>query len=251
MKIIVGGKSHKLPGIVSKNPFSGRSGCWGIVRSADSRGNAVDVYTDMGIFVNHVPVASFEWVANYDGYTSGSRNLPPEGARVFIMMPTGTMDGAFVLCSAPTVLDQKHREAFMQEGRETERLQVLPGGWRKTYDYTTGNYSISSSDGTVAFSVEMEGNIDLSAFENLSVRLTKESCVFEVFGAGYEIANDGKIKINGGGAAAARRGDKVKVTIPANSFIVSVSGQATGVPNAGPVEVEGTIEAGSETVEIG
>jgi hypothetical protein len=73
-----------------------------------------------------------------------------------------------------------------------------------------------------------------------------------------KLLNDGtvdfdgeRIVLNGGGKKSARKGDKVKVTIPKDTFIVSVTGQATGIPNSAPVEVEGEITEGSESVEVG
>lgn len=77
-----------------------------------------------------------------------------------------------------------------------------------------------------------------------------------------KLLNDGAIsidgssvKIAGGGKAAARVDDQVEIEIPAQSFVVTVSGgsgaQAVGVKNATPVKCTGTIKAGSSTVEIG
>lgn len=59
-----------------------------------------------------------------------------------------------------------------------------------------------------------------------------------------------KITINEGSSGASRVGDKVAVTIPSGSFLVSVTG-ATGTLNLAPVTVEGTIEEGSGSVLIG
>tara|TARA_Y100001973_G_scaffold98240_1_gene155532 strand:+ start:125 stop:706 length:582 start_codon:yes stop_codon:yes gene_type:complete len=59
----------------------------------------------------------------------------------------------------------------------------------------------------------------------------------------------------GAGAAKAvgRVGDSVEVTIPAASFITSVTGgsgaPAVGVPNAAPITLNGTITAGSSVVK--
>ncbi len=70
-----------------------------------------------------------------------------------------------------------------------------------------------------------------------------------------EIDSEKKVKINGGGKKAARKGDKVKIKIPANSVIVAVGGgsgsPATGTPNPKAIECEGTIQEGSDDVEIG
>lgn len=58
------------------------------------------------------------------------------------------------------------------------------------------------------------------------------------------------IVFNGGSTdkKAARNGDKVKVIVPANTFLVSAD---KGVKNSLPVEVEGTIVEGSGTVFVG
>lgn len=57
---------------------------------------------------------------------------------------------------------------------------------------------------------------------------------------------------NGGNKEAARNGDKVTVTIPAGTFIVSVSGgsgaPAVGVLNPAPIDVDGTIKEGTNEV---
>ena len=63
---------------------------------------------------------------------------------------------------------------------------------------------------------------------------------------------DGKFYFNDGTIPAARKDDPVSVTIPALSFIVSVSGgsgaPAVGVLNPTPVIVDGTITEGTEEV---
>jgi hypothetical protein len=59
----------------------------------------------------------------------------------------------------------------------------------------------------------------------------------------------------GSEAEAARLGDEVRVTIPAGTFIVSVSGgsgsPAVGVSNPLPIDVDGTIISASGEVKIG
>lgn len=63
---------------------------------------------------------------------------------------------------------------------------------------------------------------------------------------------DGVHTFNGGSKESARNGDKVLVTIPAGTYIESVSGgsgsPAVGVPNALPLDVEGTIQEGTVKV---
>jgi len=66
-----------------------------------------------------------------------------------------------------------------------------------------------------------------------------------------KMLNDGKILLNENGKEAARNGDTVKIKIPANTFIVDVTGQAAGVPNPVDMEFEGKITSGSNSVSIG
>lgn len=66
-----------------------------------------------------------------------------------------------------------------------------------------------------------------------------------------ELSSDKKIKLAGGGADAARKGDTVEVEIPSGSVIVAVTGNASGTPNPAPIKCTGTIRAGSSNVEIG
>lgn len=64
-----------------------------------------------------------------------------------------------------------------------------------------------------------------------------------------------ELKIHGGTKGAARKDDQVKVTIPAGTVIVAVSGgagaAAVGTPNPDPIELTGTITAGSGVVKVG
>jgi hypothetical protein len=81
-------------------PFLNRCGSWGYVEKTYSGDNSADVFLDTGAYLKHCPVSSKEWVVPGEEYTSGERDLPPAGARVFVIMPYGnTYDGAFVLCS--------------------------------------------------------------------------------------------------------------------------------------------------------
>ena len=70
--------------------------------------------------------------------------------------------------------------------------------------------------------------------------------------ATYKIGADGKHYFNDGSIEAARNGDAVRVTIPTGTFIVSVSGgsgsPAVGVLNPAPVDVDGTIQEGTNEV---
>jgi hypothetical protein len=82
------------------SPQDRRWGEWGRVERRHSEDNTVDVYLDSGVYLSRVPVASVEWVipgedAEKD-YNSGERDLPPERARVFVMMPAFAYADCFI-----------------------------------------------------------------------------------------------------------------------------------------------------------
>ena len=100
--------------------------------------------------------------------------------------------------------------------------------------------------------------------ENTMVLTQTESIKIETnSGTIVEIDKDGNVKITAkgdiimqeGDKGAARKDDSVEVTIPAGTFITSVSGgggaPAVGVPNVNPVKVQGKITAASDSVKIG
>lgn len=99
-------KREVIPTEYGKN----KSGCWAYVTAIHSDSLTVDVENYNGFKFYYVPVASMEWV-NKDG-GSGERNLPPVGSRVFILMPTGTIQGGFVLCSGFSFNSVKEKEDF-------------------------------------------------------------------------------------------------------------------------------------------
>lgn len=67
-------------------------------------------------------------------------------------------------------------------------------------------------------------------------------------GPGFVPASLWLASADGGAPMAARVGDSVRVTIPIGSVLVAAS---AGVLNAAPIDVDGTITAGSEIVGIG
>lgn len=99
------------------------------------------------------------------------------------------------------------------------------------------NYNESDITADVDTKIDEKGNVTL-IIKGLSGNLT--------------IITDGEVNINNGEKGVARVGDKVKVTLPTGSVVVIPgSAAAIGVKNLVPLEIEGTIEEGSEKVKIG
>jgi hypothetical protein len=130
------------------SPYDKRYGEWGRVELLHSEDNTADIFLDIGVYLKRVPVSSREWVVpGQDAekeYNSGERNLPPVHARVFVMMPTGTYDDGFVLCSGFAAIDQT--PPYMEDEKEDIKERITPGGWHITNDYTTGSHKSVSPD---------------------------------------------------------------------------------------------------------
>jgi hypothetical protein len=142
--IISRGKGTNLPrqNIQRHNPHDPfRYGAWCKVLKRYSIDHTVDVETAEGFRVTRVPVTSREWVT-LDDPILGARNLPPEGAIVFLFMPTGGIDNAFIFGSCFLPSYDKHKEEFLIEGKEDEELAKHEGNWKRIFDKITGDCEI-------------------------------------------------------------------------------------------------------------
>jgi hypothetical protein len=122
-----------------------RFGVWCKVLKRHSADHTVDVETAEGVRVTNVPVASREWVTVEDPIL-GERNLPPVNSIVFMFMPTGGIDNAFIFGSCFMPAYDKHVEEFLVEGKEDEGFTKLEGKWRRTFDKKTGDLEIIGAD---------------------------------------------------------------------------------------------------------
>lgn len=137
------------------NSPPGIFGMWGKVIARHSEDHTVDMVTDRGMEIRRIPVASREWVTKNDP-PAGSRDLPPEDTYVFMLMPTGQIESAFIIASGfPHNLDAL-RNDFLVKDKESEEFSRKEGGWRKTYDKSKGDLRIED-DGGFVVSVEKSG----------------------------------------------------------------------------------------------
>jgi hypothetical protein len=124
---------------------SNRYGAWCRVIKRYSVDHTVDVKTAEGMTATRIPVASRKWVTVEDPII-GERNLPPIGSIAYLMMPTGTLDNAFIFGSCFMPAYDKHIEEFLVEGKEDEELTKTEGNWRRTFDKKTGDLEIIGAD---------------------------------------------------------------------------------------------------------
>jgi hypothetical protein len=154
------------------SPRGRRYGAWGRVKTLHSEDNTVDVVFDNGIYLKRVPVFSKEWVVSGEDsekdYNSGERDLPPEHARVFVMMPIGTPEGCFVLCSGFSAIDKT--KPYMGDDREKIKERITPSGWHVTDDYMTGRHKAVSPDGETSLEIDY-GEKELKKVPELHLKL--------------------------------------------------------------------------------
>ena len=146
-------KREVIPTEYGKN----KCGCWAYVTAVHSDSLTVDVENYNGFKFYYVPVASMEWV-NKDG-GRGERNLPPVGSRVFILMPTGTVQGGFVLCSGFSFNSVKEKEDFKAindddiEKFNNSKKRISNSGWTLEENLENGNIILSNKEQSIALQI--------------------------------------------------------------------------------------------------
>jgi hypothetical protein len=191
--------------IAQPSPYDKKWGEWGKVDLLHSEDNTVDVFLDTNIYLKRVPVASREWVisgqdADKD-YNSGERDLPPEHARVFVMMPTGTYEDCFIApFSGFSTIDQT--KPYMDKEKEPIKERITPSRWHTTHDYESGSHkAVSPNEKTSATLdyVKDDHTLDIVLFEKIKMAVVSlKSFLFSLFDDEVKVEHTfGKvIKIN-------------------------------------------------------
>ena len=174
-RVIHNTNAPKQP-VEGSNFLAGRIGFWGIVKDQNSLNNTVTVVSDTGFELENIPVFSSEWVTVDDNknYIPSTRNLPPKFSRVFVLTPTFTATGAFVLCSGFSRGDENIRTLWATSESELEAKNnssetKTQGGWDITEEYSNGNYSVESDDGKIKFNVNTTEDSQKSQPKEVSV----------------------------------------------------------------------------------
>lgn len=201
---------HKInadsPDINNNNYLKGRIGFWALVTAVNSRNNTVTVVSDTGYELKNIPVVSGEWVTvdENKNYIPSQRNLPPVNSRVFVLTPTYTAVGAFVLCSGFSRGDENIRTLWAANENELEdknncREVKTQGGWDITEEYANGNFKAESNDGNIKFNVNTEENSQKSQPKEVSVTAWGNSIIINENGVSYTDANGNEIQSTSSG----------------------------------------------------
>lgn len=167
----------KAPHLPEGNFLAGRIGFWALVKEVNSINNTVTVISDTGFIFKNIPVKSDEWVTINDSkdYIPSQRNLPPINSRVFVLTPTYSATGAFVLCSGFSRGDENIRKLWASGESELEdknncRETKTQGGWDITEEYANGNFKAASNDGKIVFTANTTEDSDKSQVKEVSLK---------------------------------------------------------------------------------
>ena len=188
---------HALPKqIQSSKIYENRIGFWGDVSEVDSITNTCSVVSDQGLTYRDIQVAVNEWVVKDDSkdYASCERNLPPVGARVFVLVPNKDISTAFILCSGYPLGEKNTQVLWTDEDAEQKEVQqqnkirekITQGGWNIKENYDDGNITLKSADGNIQIELnpaknddlEQEQNLKINAWDNV-ITLTKDGIKIE------------------------------------------------------------------------
>lgn len=196
---------HKVnaeaPHLPKGNFLDGRIGFWGIVKEVNSLNNTVTVVSDTGYVYPNIQVKSDEWVTLGKDWIPSTRNLPPVKSRVFVLTPTFTAVGAFVLCSGFSRGDENIRTLWAANKNELEnknncRETKSQGGWDVTEEYKNGNFKAVSDDGKISITVNPAEDSQKSQSKEVSLA-----------------AWDNVIKVNSDGLSVTdKNGNKIEAT---------------------------------------
>ena len=173
MKIVIRKSGNALTQPKKKqqgNVNDKRMGAWGRVTACNSSANTADVVLDTGTPLNDVPVASREWVI-YDtesdkGHNTGERDLPPENARVFVVMPNHTFSGCFIAPFSGFSTIDTSGQPFFDEGRESVKERITPSGWHIESCNESGSFKAHSPENEISMEMDLEGeNVTLNIFD--------------------------------------------------------------------------------------
>ncbi len=230
MRVII--RQGGVQKVYGSTGLDNRVGFWATVTEVNAKENSVRVLSDTKQEYHGIPVMSKEWVRDGDDYVTGCRNLPPVGARVFVLVPAGTIASAFVLCSGFTPGDTSTHTLWAgdDEGRARIEERVGQGGWVRQESYDTGQVDIASKDEKLLLSVSLANETaSLSAWDAaLEINGRDKKIVLSAWDTVLELTSDG-LRIKPKNLEIASSGDIVldaganSVTVKAARFSVNPS----------------------------
>ena len=194
----------QAPHLNNDSYLKDRLGFWALVKNVNSLNNTVTVVSDTGFEYSNIPVKSDEWVTLKDNYIPSQRNLPPKNSRVFVLTPTFTAVGAFVLCSGFSRGDENIRTLWAANENELEdknnsREVKTQGGWDITEEYANGNYKAVSNDENIEFQANPVQDDNKSQNKGISLNAWGNSIVINEDGITVTDKNNNTVEATSDG----------------------------------------------------
>lgn len=218
----------KAPHLNNDSYLKNRLGFWALVKDVNSKNNTVTVVSDTGFEYSNIPVKSDEWVTLKDNYIPSQRNLPPKNSRVFVLTPTFTAVGAFVLCSGFSRGDENIRTLWAANDNELEdknnsRETKTQGGWDITEEYANGNYKAASNDENIVFQANPVQDDDKSQNKEISLNAWGNTIVINEDGIAVTDANNNTVEATSDGIIIKDKVDNKYNTIQLSDSGISIT----------------------------
>lgn len=218
----------EAPHLNNDSYLKNRLGFWALVKDVNSKNNTVTVVSDTGFEYSNIPVKSDEWVTLKDNYIPSQRNLPPKNSRVFVLTPTFTAVGAFVLCSGFSRGDENIRTLWAANDNELEdknnsRETKTQGGWDITEEYANGNYKAASNDGKIVFQANPVQDDDKSQNKEISLNAWGNTIVINEDGIAVTDANNNTVEATSDGIIIKDKVDNKYNTIQLSDSGISIT----------------------------
>ena len=218
----------EAPHLNNDSYLKNRLGFWALVKDVNSKNNTVTVVSDTGFEYSNIPVKSDEWVTLKDNYIPSQRNLPPKNSRVFVLTPTFTAVGAFVLCSGFSRGDENIRTLWAANDNELEdknnsRETKTQGGWDITEEYANGNYKAASNDENIVFQANPVQDDDKSQNKEISLNAWGNTIVINEDGIAVTDANNNTVEATSDGIIIKDKVDNKYNTIQLSDSGISIT----------------------------
>ena len=218
----------EAPHLNNDSYLKNRLGFWALVKDVNSKNNTVTVVSDTGFEYSNIPVKSDEWVTLKDNYIPSQGSLPPKNSRVFVLTPTFTAVGAFVLCSGFSRGDENIRTLWAANDNELEdknnsRETKTQGGWDITEEYANGNYKAASNDENIVFQANPVQDDDKSQNKEISLNAWGNTIVINEDGIAVTDANNNTVEATSNGIIIKDKFDNKYNTIQLSDSGISIT----------------------------
>ena len=238
--------------VENESYLDGRIGFWGRVTSVDAESMTCSVYSDTKFEYKDIPVACKEWVSENEEFVSAERNLPPVGAVVFVLTPTKTISGAFILCSGYSRGDENLHTLYSnfseKDKKATLREKKTCSGWTISEDYETGRLSLNSHDEQIQIAVSPTDNLERDSSKEISIKAWNTK--IQITDKGLFIQTDGDSSIRSSGDMDISVGGSLLASIGADLEAVCEGNLAAEIKGKSTLTVTDDIEINAEGKNI-